>query len=93
MERSLAPGLYDAIASLYRQAHIRMHAVSSADNVLGRSAVPATARAPDRAMYRDRARTRSAQIAPTTSGMHRSCPRLPRAVRVRATEWNVIQPH
>jgi len=35
MERSLAPGLYDAIASLYRQAHIRMHAVSSADNVLG----------------------------------------------------------
>jgi LysR family hca operon transcriptional activator len=35
MDRSLAPGLYDAIASLYRQAHIRMHAVSSADNVLG----------------------------------------------------------
>jgi len=35
MERSLAPGLYDAIASLYRQAHIRMHAVSTADNVLG----------------------------------------------------------
>jgi LysR family transcriptional regulator, hca operon transcriptional activator len=35
MERSLSPGLYDAIASLYRQAHIRMHAVSSADNVLG----------------------------------------------------------
>jgi LysR family hca operon transcriptional activator len=35
MERSLAPGLYAAIASLYRQAHIRMHAVSSADNVLG----------------------------------------------------------
>jgi DNA-binding transcriptional LysR family regulator len=35
MDRSLAPGLYDAIASFYRQAHIRMHAVSSADNVLG----------------------------------------------------------
>ena len=35
MERSLSPGLYDAIASLYRQARIRMHAVSSADNVLG----------------------------------------------------------
>ena len=35
MDPSLAPGLYDAIASLYRQAHIRMHAVSSADNVLG----------------------------------------------------------
>jgi LysR family hca operon transcriptional activator len=35
MERSLSPGLYDAIASLYRQSRIRMHAVSSADNVLG----------------------------------------------------------
>src|SRR5689334_364879 len=35
MERSLAPALHDAIASLYRHAHIRMHAVSSADNVLG----------------------------------------------------------
>src|SRR6478672_12074173 len=35
MDRSLSPGLYDAIASLYRQARIRMHAVSSADNVLG----------------------------------------------------------
>lgn len=35
MERSLAPALYDSIASLYRQARIRMHAVSSADNVLG----------------------------------------------------------
>jgi len=35
IERTLAPALHDAIASLYRQAHIRMHAVSSADNVLG----------------------------------------------------------
>jgi DNA-binding transcriptional LysR family regulator len=35
MERALAPALYDAIASLYRQARIRMQAVSSADNVLG----------------------------------------------------------
>jgi LysR family hca operon transcriptional activator len=35
MERALAPALHDAIASLYRQAHIRMQAVSSADNVLG----------------------------------------------------------
>jgi LysR family hca operon transcriptional activator len=35
MEPSLSPALHDAIASLYRQAHIRMHAVSSADNVLG----------------------------------------------------------
>ena len=35
MERSLAPALHDAIASLYRHAHIRMHAVSKADNVLG----------------------------------------------------------
>jgi LysR family hca operon transcriptional activator len=35
MDRSLAPALYDAIALLYRQAHIRMHAVSRADNVFG----------------------------------------------------------
>lgn len=35
MERSLAPALHDATVALYRQAHIRMHAVSSADNVLG----------------------------------------------------------
>ena len=35
MDRSLSPALYDAIAMLYRQARIRMHAVSSADNVLG----------------------------------------------------------
>jgi len=35
MERALAPALYDAIASLYSQARIRMHAVSSADNVFG----------------------------------------------------------
>jgi LysR family hca operon transcriptional activator len=35
MERALAPALYDAIAALYRQARIRVQAVSSADNVLG----------------------------------------------------------
>jgi LysR family transcriptional regulator, hca operon transcriptional activator len=35
LERSLSPALHDAIAALYRQAHIRMHAVSTADNVLG----------------------------------------------------------
>jgi LysR family hca operon transcriptional activator len=35
MDRSLSPALYDAIAALYHQAHIRMHAVSSADNILG----------------------------------------------------------
>ena len=35
MDRALAPALYDAIAALYRQARIRMQAVSSADNVLG----------------------------------------------------------
>lgn len=35
MDRSLAPALHDAIALLYRQAHIRMQAVSRADNVLG----------------------------------------------------------
>ena len=35
MDRSLAPALHDAIALLYRQAHIRMQAVSRADNVVG----------------------------------------------------------
>lgn len=35
MERSLAPALHDSIVGLYRQARIRMHVVSSADNVLG----------------------------------------------------------
>lgn len=35
MERSLSPALHDATAALYRDARIRMHAVSSADNVLG----------------------------------------------------------
>jgi len=35
MDRSLSPALHDAISALYRQARIRMHAVSSADNVLG----------------------------------------------------------
>jgi LysR family transcriptional regulator, hca operon transcriptional activator len=35
MDRSLAPALHDAISLLYRQAHIRMHVVSRADNVLG----------------------------------------------------------
>jgi DNA-binding transcriptional LysR family regulator len=35
MDRSLAPARYDAVALVYRQAHIRMHAVSRADNVLG----------------------------------------------------------
>ncbi|HEY8521573.1 MAG TPA: LysR substrate-binding domain-containing protein [Gammaproteobacteria bacterium] len=35
MERALAPALYDAAAKLYREARIRMHAVSSADNLLG----------------------------------------------------------
>jgi len=35
MERSLAPELHDATATLYREARIRMQAVSSADNVLG----------------------------------------------------------
>ena len=35
MDRSLSPALHDAISTLYRQARIRMHAVSSADNVLG----------------------------------------------------------
>lgn len=35
LERSLSPALHDAAATLYRQAGIRMHAVSSADNVLG----------------------------------------------------------
>jgi LysR family hca operon transcriptional activator len=35
MERSLSPALHDATATLYREAQIRMHVVSSADNVLG----------------------------------------------------------
>lgn len=35
MERSLSPELHDVTASLYREARIRMHAVSSSDNVLG----------------------------------------------------------
>jgi len=35
MPRSLSPALHDAAASLYREAKIRMHAVSSADNLLG----------------------------------------------------------
>ena len=35
MERRLSPALHDAAANLYREARIRMHAVSRADNVLG----------------------------------------------------------
>jgi LysR family transcriptional regulator, hca operon transcriptional activator len=35
MERSLSPALHDAAAKLYHDAKIRMHAVSSADNMLG----------------------------------------------------------
>ena len=35
IKRSLSPALHDATANLYREARIRMHAVSSADNVLG----------------------------------------------------------
>jgi LysR family hca operon transcriptional activator len=35
MERRLSPALHDAAVDLYRQARIRMHAVSKADNVLG----------------------------------------------------------
>jgi LysR family hca operon transcriptional activator len=35
MERALSPALHDAAARLYRDAKIRMHAVSSADNMLG----------------------------------------------------------
>jgi LysR family hca operon transcriptional activator len=35
MERSLSPALHDAAAALYREAKIRLHAVSTADNVLG----------------------------------------------------------
>jgi LysR family hca operon transcriptional activator len=35
MERSLSPALHDAAATLYREAKIRLHAVSTADNVLG----------------------------------------------------------
>jgi DNA-binding transcriptional LysR family regulator len=34
-ERRLAPALHDAAVELYREARIRMHAVSTADNVLG----------------------------------------------------------
>lgn len=35
LQRAGSPPLYDAAAELYRQAKIRVHAVSSADNVLG----------------------------------------------------------
>jgi LysR family hca operon transcriptional activator len=35
IERRLSPALHDAAANLYREAKIRMHAVSRADNVLG----------------------------------------------------------
>jgi LysR family hca operon transcriptional activator len=35
LERSFSPPLHDAVAALYRLGQIRMHAVSSADNVLG----------------------------------------------------------
>jgi DNA-binding transcriptional LysR family regulator len=35
LERSLSPALHDAAVALYREAGIRMHAVSRADNVLG----------------------------------------------------------
>jgi LysR family transcriptional regulator, hca operon transcriptional activator len=35
LPRLLSPPLYDAAAALYRQANIRVHPVSSADNVLG----------------------------------------------------------
>lgn len=35
MERRLSPALHDAAVDLYREAKIRMHAVSRADNVLG----------------------------------------------------------
>lgn len=35
MARAMSPALHDATATLYREARIRMHAVSSADNVLG----------------------------------------------------------
>jgi LysR family hca operon transcriptional activator len=35
IERTLSPALHDAAATLYRDAKIRMHAVSSADHVLG----------------------------------------------------------
>ncbi len=35
LQRAGSPPLYDAAAELYRQARIRLHAVSSADNVLG----------------------------------------------------------
>jgi LysR family hca operon transcriptional activator len=35
MERRLSPALHDAAVDVYREAKIRMHAVSRADNVLG----------------------------------------------------------
>jgi DNA-binding transcriptional LysR family regulator len=35
MERRLSPALHDAAIDFYREARIRMHAVSRADNVLG----------------------------------------------------------
>jgi LysR family hca operon transcriptional activator len=35
MDRALSPALFDAISAIYRQARIRMHAASTADNVLG----------------------------------------------------------
>jgi LysR family hca operon transcriptional activator len=35
MERRLSPALHDAAVAIYREAKIRMHAVSRADNVLG----------------------------------------------------------
>lgn len=35
LERSLSPPLHDALQTLYREAKIRMHVVSTADNVLG----------------------------------------------------------
>lgn len=35
LERSLSPPLYDAAEAIYREAKIRMHVVSTADNVLG----------------------------------------------------------
>ena len=35
IERRLSPALHDAAANLYREARIRLHAVSRADNVLG----------------------------------------------------------
>jgi DNA-binding transcriptional LysR family regulator len=35
LERSQSPPLHDTVAALYRQAGIRMHAVTRADNILG----------------------------------------------------------